>query len=378
MKISLLLFLLAFLLLLGTGCKQPYEPPPIRAANQFLVVDGVINASADATTTITLSRTRNLVDTFLTNPERSASVLIEGEGGGQFSLQEKAAGLYQAEHLSLDVNQRYRLHILSSGREYLSDFVAVKQTPPIDQVSWQKEDRGVRLYVSTHDPSNASRYYRWDFTETWQYQSQLETNWGVIGDSIFLRDSTNQFYNCWTDSNSTSIILGTSIKLSQDVIDRAPLHFIPDSSEKLGIRYSILVRQYALSQEAYQFWEILKDNTQSLGTLFDKQPGQLKSNIRNVQDASEPVIGFVSACYVPQQRIFIKNLEVAPWTGKLPGIGCGIMPTPQNIPFYKYTFPDTAYAPYYFVSMGPLMLALKECLDCRLRSGGSNKKPNYW
>jgi hypothetical protein len=97
-----------------------------------------------------------------------------------------------------------------------------------------------------------------------------------------------------------------------------------------------------------------------------------------VQDALEPVIGFVSACYVPQQRIFINNLEVAPWTGKLPGYVCNTLATFQNVPFYVYTFPDTAYAPYYFTSGGGLMLARKECLDCRLRSGGTNQKPSFW
>jgi hypothetical protein len=358
------------------GCKQPYEPPPIKAANQFLVVDGVINASPNSTTTIVLSRTRNLTDTFLTSPEKFAVVAIEAAGGGSFRLQEQPNGIYTIENLTLNKNEKYRLHITTNRTEYISEFVPVKDTPPIDSITWKK-GVDVTIYANTHDPSNNSRYYRWDFTETWQYQSQLETSLGVQDGLIFFRDSTNQVFNCWKDRGSTDIVLASSIKLAQDVIDHVPITVVSSNSEKIAIRYSMLVRQYALTEEAFKYWEILKENTQSLGTLFDKQPGQLRSNLHNLADPNEPVIGFVSACSIQERRMFINNAEVSPWPGALPGIDCQVLFIPQDPNFQVFNYPDTNYAPYYFTS-GAIVITKKECLDCRVRAGGTNQKPPFW
>lgn len=364
------------LLMLFAACRQSYEPPVITAPNRFLVVEGVINTTPASRTTITLSRTRNLVDTVVTDPVRGAIVRIESKAGNTYLLAEQANGQYVSAQLSLNANDSYRLRISANGNEYNSEFVQAKVTPPIDSITWT-QNKDVTIFANTHDPSNNARYYRWDFTETWQYRSVYETMWGVSGNLIFLRDATNQVYNCWSTAEANQIALGTSVKLAQDVIDHAPVATIPQHSEKIGIRYSIMVRQYALTEDAYKYWEILQKNTQQLGTLFDAQPSQLKGNIRNVANNAEPVIGFVSASSVTEKRIFIDHSQLVDWVPLSTGTGCDLKDTPQNPSNYLiYTYPDPNYAPYYFVT-GAIILAPKTCLDCTLR-GGTNQKPSFW
>jgi hypothetical protein len=365
-----------FLLMLFAACKQAYEPPVITAPNRFLVVEGVINTTPASRTTIILSRTRNLVDTIVTDPVRGALVRIESKAGNTYTLTEQANGRYVSAQLSLNPNDSYRLRISADGNEYNSDFVQVKATPAIDSITW-KQDKDVTIYANTHDPSNNARYYRWDFTETWQYHAFYETMLGVDNGLIFYRDASNQVYNCWSTGEATQIALGTSIRLAQDVIDHAPVTTIPQPSEKIGIRYSILVRQYALTEQAYKYWEILQKNTQQLGTLFDAQPSQLKGNIHNGANASEPVIGFVSASSVQEKRLFIDNSSLVDWASTVDGPDCQLKSTPQNpVNYLIYSYPDTTYGPYYFVT-GGIILTLKTCLDCT-RRGGTNQKPSFW
>jgi hypothetical protein len=364
------------LLMLFASCRQAYEPPVITAPNRFLVVEGVINTTPASRTTITLSRTRNLVDTVVTDPVQGAIVRIESTGGNTYLLTEQANGQYISAQLSLNTNDSYRLRISANGNEYNSEFVQPKVTPPIDSITW-KQDKDVTIFASTHDPANNARYYRWDFTETWQYRSVYETIWGVSGNLIFLRDATNQVYNCWSTAEANQIALGTSVKLAQDLIDRAPVTTIPQHSEKIDIRYSIMVRQYALTEDAYKYWEILQKNTEQLGTLFDAQPSQLKGNIRNAANNSEPVIGFVSASSVTEKRMFIDHSQLVDWVPLSVGTDCGLKETPQNPTNYLiYNYPDPSYAPYYFVT-GAIKLAPKICLDCTLQ-GGTNQRPSFW
>ncbi len=370
----------AFLLLMMISCKQAYEPPAIKASNHYLVMEGVINTLPDSKTTLQLSRTKNLSDTVQTISEGAARLQIEGKNGAVYTLQEQTAGQYSIDHLTLNASETYRLNIrLSDGSQYFSDYVPVKQTPPVDSITW-KQDGDVMFYANTHDPLNAARYYRWDFTETWQYRSNLLSNFGlgVSNGRIFFKDTATQTSYCWMTKNSTEILLSTSTRLSNDVIDHFPINVIEKNAEKMGIRYSTLVRQYALTEDAYKYWEILQKNSQTLGTLFDAQPGQLLSNIHRVDNAAEPVIGYASACAVQQKRIFIDHLQLFDWNPTLPNLDCGDMDIQRNAnDFLAWNYSDTAFGPWYFSGMCCIKIARNDCIDCR-RRGGTNQKPSFW
>ena len=94
-------------------------------------------------------------------------------------------GIYKSNPLLLNSADKYRLKIITaSGEQYASDFVEVRQTPAIDSITWQQQN-DVTIYANTHDPSNSTTYYRWDFIETWQYRSQLESELGQKNGIIF-------------------------------------------------------------------------------------------------------------------------------------------------------------------------------------------------
>ena len=373
-KYLLFVFILPSLL----ACKKLYEPAVITAGNNYLVVDGFINTGINGVTTVNLSRARNISDsTFDVLPESNGNISIESSTGASYHLQQVSDGKYESIPLSLNSNETYRLNVTAAnGTQYQSAWVIAKKTPLIDSITWlQKDD--VTIYANTHDPENATKYYRWDFVETWQYTARYNTELGAANHLIYYRDSTNFIYNCWNTAHSTSIILGTSAVLSQDVISKAPIATIVQDDRRLGVRYSIFVRQYALSQEAYQYWEIIQKNTQKTGSLFDLQPSRLVGNINSLTNKNEPVIGFISAGSVEEKRIFIRNAEVANWRLPLQQL-CDLIFIPQNPTNYLiFDYKDTSYAPYYFTSGGGIAISRKECFDCRLQ-GGSNIKPAFW
>jgi hypothetical protein len=49
----------------------------------------------------------------------------------------------------------------------------VQNNPPIDSISWKRDEEGVRVFVNTHNPEGNTRYYRWEFEETWEIRSIL-------------------------------------------------------------------------------------------------------------------------------------------------------------------------------------------------------------
>jgi hypothetical protein len=380
-KLLYILLSISFCIVIYSSCKKPYSPPAIQVDNKFLVIDGTLVNSADSPSVFNLSRTIKLNDsTFSSSAERGATLSVEGENGDIHNFFELPGGIYQSNPLSLNTSSKYRLKITtSSGEDYLSDFVEVRQTPPIDSVTWQQQN-DVMLYVNTHDASGNTKYYRWDFTETWQYRAPLESELGVEnGLMYYIIDRPNdQKYNCWSTDNSTEILAGSSIALSQDVINKAAIGIVLQNSVKINIRYSILVKQYAIADEAYQYFQILKKNTENLGSIFDAQPTQLIGNIHSVKNPSEVVIGYFTASSVQQKRIFINRDEVTNWNYIYPGQSCDMIAIEQNpTNFLLYTYADPGYTAYYFFGTTGLELNRVSCLDCTLQ-GGTNQKPSYW
>ena len=301
------IIMLGTLLLFFYRCRDPYNPSILSSDTSYLVVEGFINGNG--ITSIKLSRTRNITtgDTAAHVNELNAVVVIEDQNNAVYHLSETGNGIYAANIILNPANQ-YRLHIHTSGnKEYVSDYVPYKPSPPIDSLGWHFKNNDVQVYANTHDPQNTTRYYRWTYTETWQvhtsYYSVLQ--YDVASGSIV--DRPDQIYNCWPSKNSTNILLGSSAKLNLDVIHEGPLVLIPFHDNRISVLYSIFVTQYALDSMAYNYWQAIKSNTEDIGSIFDPQPNQTKGNIHCVTDTSETVIGYIGAGSTDSARFFIPN-----------------------------------------------------------------------
>jgi hypothetical protein len=370
---------LAGLLLAVSSCVDKYQPSVIASPQRYFVVDGLVNLRG--VTTVKLSYTRSL--TAAASPaEAKATVTIKDNAGASYPLTEQAAGTYTSAALTLDTTRRYQLRVrTAAGREYASDLVRAKLTPPIDRVHWAMERNGVQLYVDTHDATNNTRYYRWNYTETWRFSTPYNSEFEYIGGAMVRRPDNIQ--DCWHTEASTNILLFSSQRLSQDVVSKFPLVLHPGNSYHFRFKYSILVQQYAQTAEEYTYWEKLRKNTETLGTLFDPLPTQLTGNVHCLTDASELVIGYVGASSLSETRLFIDRSEFPATANFLTGYEneCEV---PDTIPAGTYAGAFTAaYLPLHeaYYPNNPNRFfgysrSLGLCADCRLR--GTNVKPSFW
>jgi hypothetical protein len=369
-------------------CRKPYEPPVIKASNHFLAIDGIINTGSNSSSTFLLSRSVNLQDSVTNLPELNAQAMIVSAGGLLYPLTDTAGnGVYVSGVLNLDPAQQYQISVTTSdGNKYLSDLVTPKAAPPIDSLTWEDVENPltgsdeVNVYVNSHDPTNNTRYYRWDYIETYQHRAYYNSSWFRIDSLIYPVLTPDQStYNCWITDNSNSILLGTSIALTNDVISHALIATFARNDPKLDVRYSILVRQYPLDLDAYKFWLTVQNNSQSLGGLFDLQPSQITGNIHSTTNPSNTVLGYVTASSIQEMRLFIDNSSLPGWKSN-PFVNCPITIIGANADNnFLWSYPDTAYNVYYFNTGNPptINITFKDCLDCRYQ-GGTNIQPSFW
>jgi hypothetical protein len=352
---------------------SPYKSP----ATGYLVVDGYI--SGNGPTQYSLTRSIPLPGDSTIPVVTGAQLQVEGTDNSVYPLSELGNGEYGVDSLLLSVVVKYRLRIILPGGEtYLSEFVPYLVTPPIDSINWIQNGAGVTIYTNTHDPTNPTGYYQWRFDQTYEYNSAEYSDgyYDTAANTVVQRTPAQQVFYCWKDIPPTSIVVGTSAQLAQDVIYEFPLVTIPPNSQELSDEYSILVTQYALTDSGYDFLSQMASTTQALGSIFDAQPTQLTGNIHSLSNPTEPVIGYIQAGTVQQERIFINNLQLRNWAYYV------VCPAPDIL---VPSIPDSML--YYFGEGGYVPTAEKypsdwygnvaECVDCTLQ-GGSNQKPSFW
>jgi Domain of unknown function (DUF4249) len=373
------LFFYCLLLLTAFSCKEPFAPPIVSTPASYLVVEAVLNAG-NAPTSIRLTRTFKLADSAQLRGELNAQVQVEGKDNTIHPLVSSGNGFYTSPNLGLTLNKEYRLRIRTTGgKEYLSEYVVARETPAIDSLNLNRKADGAQIEVNTHDDGNDTRYYRWDYEETWEIRSYYYSRYKYLGNGIVRERTFSEDVSvCWKYGRSTNIVLGSSARLQSDVIANAPILFIPNNDEKISVRYSILLRQYALDKTAYQFYELMKKNTESLGSVFDAQPSEIRGNVTCVSAPEEVVIGYVTASTISEKRFFVLTSQVQPWRFSETCLSVDVANNPDSL----RAFLGAGLSPYEAKyspagSITHYMSSDPPCVDCTER-GGSTVRPSYW
>ena len=380
MRIARLAYGSLLMLVVINACVEPYDPPLENEDVNMLVVDGFLDASED-TARITVMRTLPVKSSDIIPPESGALVSIEDDKGLIYTLTETTAGIYKGAVPGAGAHSSYRLLIRTkNNREYVSDFTIVPETPEIDSITYRASSGGVEFFVSTHDATNSSRHYRWTFQETYQYNARFNSLFMFEGDEPVFRPLDQSLFTCWRTDPSTDILVTSTSHLQESVVNKFPIAFISIQSIKMSVKYSMLVRQHTLTEEAYNYWLQLERSTENLGGLFDPLPSEVQGNIRSMSDPSETVIGLFSAGTVQEKRIFVKRSdlprELAGYFRGNPLCMLDSVPVSELSEVYPAStlLVDALYS-------GPALVGYTattiSCADCRTM-GGKTTRPPFW
>lgn len=370
----------AGLLILMMGCIDPYMPKEIKPAGAILVIDGHIDPIGKSF--IKLTRSQNLFENGGTEKVTGALVWLENENGIKYSLTETGNGTYSLGPKTF-ASTKHRLMVRTKdAKEYASEFVEIKNSPPIDSVTWAvTSDLGVEIYANTHSAETNVGYYRWKFEETWQYTSAYQSTYVYNYQRRSAELRLDDIFNCWQFKSSSDILISSSSRLSENIISKFPLIDIEQRDEKLRYTYSILVKQYSITEDAYSYWKQLKKTTEDLGTIFSPMPSQVAGNYRCLTNPDEAVLGYFSIGASAEKRIFIKSLQLPrPNTYKTPYASC-TQSELLNADVSRFFSSPYLLAGGIPNPNGPGIIgyyySVISCVDCR-SAGGKNVKPDFW
>lgn len=368
------------LFLLNEGCREKYDPELKNADLNYLVVEGIIISGGHTKTTIRLSRTSPLSERAKVMMEKDARVTISVTNGNEYLLIQEAAGVYVLENADLPVSGYCRLRIITAeGKEYVSENILVNSSPPITEIGYYIKREDALICLNTRGDEKQSRYYQWLFEGTYEYRSQYLLSREFHPEDSSLRSITEaeqeNLMQCWKEDPQTKILIGSSAGLKENLIFQAPLHVIPGHDIRLAVRYSMLVKQYAMPQEAYDYWSNVRKVTEELGDIFGTLPSEIKGNIRCVTSPDEPVLGFVYASTETTMRKFFSKPES--WRYRFDCANLDSLLRIDNKDTIAYYYGPDRGGQFVLTDKGNQLAYGRSCVECVLR-GGTNTKPSFW
>jgi hypothetical protein len=394
---SLNLILIFIIAVFFNSCIDPFDIKTITFKSALVVEATITNEFKFQE--IKLSRTYDLEEEGQSN-ESNANVKVVDNFQNIYSFYETTSGKYvSAEAFSALNGRDYQLKIeTSDGKLYSSKLTQLTNTSQIDKVYAEKSEDGdgIIIFVDSSNPNGNARYYRFGYEETYKI---IASKWSdrdlvIISKDPPVLDFAQRNKNkkvCYATINSIGIIQTETNNLVDDRITKFPVRYISKDNYIISHRYSMLLKQYVQSQEAYTFYKTLNDLSGSESLFSQNQPGFINGNIYSEDNSNESVIGFFEVSSVSTKRYFFSPQDLdltVPYPRPYP-VPCHIT-APQLNPRFGNSLIDYLESGNYLLyarngpgsppvnppTGGPFIITESACGDCT--EIGTNIKPDFW
>jgi hypothetical protein len=321
-------------------------------------------------------------------PVNNAEVLLQCDDGSEYTFDSPESFAQKSIYTLSDPNFRaepgksYKIVIHLDGEILESDFKTLIESPPVDSLSYTvktkklEEDgetvQGYQFLVSNRNNKSGPSYYRWIPDATYSYTILYISTyrWNAVIQKLipYTSDGARE---CWKNKNINGIYVASTEGLSENSIIGAPLNFESQYGDELAALYSLRVRQLAISEESYNFWNEINKMVYESGGLFERQPYKITGNITCTSNSDFSVIGIFEVAGISKYREFFAT------PAEFPVIATTCDLIEVDTPDYRLRdLPDGAYIIYY-EDTNQKMTSFSGCFECNER-GGSDVRPAFW
>ncbi|WP_207893729.1 DUF4249 domain-containing protein [Tenacibaculum sp. M341] len=382
-----------FCFILLISCIEPFDIENL-SFERSLVVNAVItnefkNHLVKLSNTVEL-RTDEIIK------ETGAKVFIVDDNQLVYNFIEIEEGKYESEEkFKADLNISYKLVIeTKDGKVYESTpEQLMEENSIIESINRTviEDDSKTKLVLSVDSKSfdENKKFYRYEYSETYKMAPNF---WNTEELKVFsdtppfviapvLKDY-GRF--CYPTVHSKKILLAETTKLSQNFIREFPVRTIPIDDIEISIRYSILIKQFSISQKTHNYYKLLEKFSVSNDVFSQTQVGKIPSNIKNIETGKQ-VVGYFDVSSISYKRIFFNRENVTDELYYNNISECYFLKPSLAIRDESPLLKLLESGEYVFYARkdpesncpgGPYILVPKKCGDCR--DSGPSTKPDFW
>ena len=382
------LLLILAMLAAVSACIYPYDLELDTDPAETLVVDGQIVLGDVSTLKLSyVSPLMSLEDGSaydgVGRKQPYAHAWVEDSEGTRYSPGTSAPGRqFYIDMKEAPAGRQYRAVIEMDSDTYVSEWLTPLAPPTIKDIRFEADERNVNTLVTLEAGPESTGYIGLTYDETWEFHTEFFPMFGYQPEShSFIDFELSQFeykyYWCWREASSNGMVLVRHDNLGGNGAASYPMHIFPRTDSRNHKKYSVLVKAFTLSEEAYRYTDWLEELDKSGNSLFEPDPGQMRGNLTCTTDPSRKVLGLVIASQASSRRAFMYSrfaIPVRPEEAQLRIVGDGDYDLMDS---YYFSW---NYRPVYYLTLGDqygMGWGPARCVDC-IAAGGHQNKPSFW
>lgn len=354
MNLSKKLLSLSFVAVFATACVDVFKADYDLNTN-LLTVEGIL--TNQPTSTIRVRQSRSNRFSITSEAVQKCVVEVKAGDGTLIALRETAPGDYTTPlGFSPKQGESYQLRLQTpTGQRYESTAEVFRAVPEIAKVYDKFNAKGILdrkgievfsssfdVFVDFQDTPRPRDLYFWT-AKLYERQPICATCTGYF--NAFTKQCVNVNIKgilipdfdykcdgaCWEIISLSDInLLSDSYSNGQQIIGR-PVARVPFYSEEGCL---VEISQYNISEGAYRFFSIVREQSQTTGTLADVPPSPAFGNITNTNEPTDRLVGYFGVGGVKQVRHWINRTGYATQGKKISLLGREPLYEAQQRPFY--------------------------------------------
>jgi hypothetical protein len=165
------------------------------------------------------------------------------------------------------------------------------------------ENKGIEMFVDFKDDEKEKNYYLWKSSKGYlELKTEPE------------RGSTNSSVCCpicyIPDIPSAKFFGFASDDLFNGLNAKQPTFRIVDDGVRFKSRYRVQIDQYAIDEEAYRFFKLIRQQLDIQGSVFDPLPANIRGNMFEVGNQDATVLGYFIATDVSSKIIYVNQGDI--------------------------------------------------------------------
>jgi hypothetical protein len=173
---------------------------------------------------------------------------------------------------------------------------------------------GIQLLVELKDPADQNNFYYWKNGPA-VYILETRPDLYTPRPSPANPNRTPQPKDCcvqcfrYEASNNQSLFVVNDDNFN-GLSTRIPASFIADDGIRFVNKFRMDLKQYSISQGAYRFLRLVKQQAEISGSIFDPPPANLRGNMISLDNPDEMVLGYFMAGGETSKRIYVDRNDL--------------------------------------------------------------------
>ena len=313
-------YYLLFFIVVCFSCEEVYHAD-IDNVEPVLVIEALVTNDADESF-VRVSKTKGFYEEEAQEKVVGASIELVDEDGQTYTGVESGTGSFKFMQTPI-IGKKYKLIVTAENETYESDFEEMPPVPSFDSLYVNADEiteytyssygdliahaiSGMRAYVDLPISDELS-HYRFSISKTLEYivpppplMPPPPTTYGWTNfreDGVFNIKGPAKY-------GSESILKKHSLVFSTNRINS----FVTEDQLELEaymVGWMVHMKEYGISEKAYNFYEAMNDQLEADGKLFDAIYAQLETNIHCVSNPEKVVVGFFELSSYKFTRFFM-------------------------------------------------------------------------